>query len=122
MKKIMIFAAVACALSAEAKKEESYLFTYFTGNAPEQEQIHYALSSDGWNYTPLNDGAPVILSDTIALKKCVRDPHILRGNDGWFYQVITDMRCWDGWRPRCWRGNSGWCRAGKPAPPRWWKA
>ncbi len=97
MKKIMIFAAVACALSAEAKNEESYLFTYFTGNAPEQEQIHYALSSDGWNYTPLNDGAPVILSDTIALKKCVRDPHILRGHDGWFYQVITDMRCWDGW-------------------------
>ncbi|MBR6820167.1 MAG: alpha-N-arabinofuranosidase, partial [Bacteroidaceae bacterium] len=97
MKKIMIFAAVACALSAEAKKEESYLFTYFTGNAPEQEQIHYALSSDGWNYTPLNDGAPVILSDTIALKKCVRDPHILRGPDGMFYMVNTDMRSAEGW-------------------------
>ncbi len=75
----------------------AYLFTYFTGNAPEQEQICYALSSDGWNYTPLNDGLPVIASDTIARTKCVRDPHILRGEDGWFYQVITDMRSSLGW-------------------------
>ena len=70
----------------------AYLFTYFTGNAPEHEQICYALSSDGWNYTPMNNGLPVIASDTIALTKCVRDPHILRGEDGWFYQVVTDMR------------------------------
>ena len=75
----------------------AYLFTYFTGNAPEQEQICYALSNDGWNYTPLNNGRPVIASDSIALTKCVRDPHILRGEDGWFYQVITDMKSSLGW-------------------------
>lgn len=51
-------------------KEESGLpFTYFTGNAPEQEQICYAISTDGFSYTPLNDGNPVISSDTISLKK-----------------------------------------------------
>ena len=88
----------ASLLSASAKPNYvAYLFTYFTGNAPEQEQICYALSADGWNYKPLNQGHPIIGSDSIALTKCVRDPHILRGEDGWFYQVITDMKSSLGW-------------------------
>ena len=74
-----------------------YLFAYFTGNAQSQEQICLALSTDGYNYTPLNSGKPIISSDSIALKKAVRDPHILRGEDGWFYMVVTDMKSSDGW-------------------------
>lgn len=100
VKRILIaLVAIACCTAIQAKGEKytSYLFTYFTGNAPEQEQICYALSEDGWNYTPLNEGLPVIASDTIALKKAVRDPHILRGHDGYFYQVITDMASSQGW-------------------------
>ena len=31
----------------------AYLFTYFNSNAPEDEQICFALSDDGYNYTPL---------------------------------------------------------------------
>jgi len=88
--------------AVEAPKDPNemvaYLFTYFTGNAPEKEQICYALSDDGYNYTPLNHGAPVISSDTIALTQCVRDPHILRCEDGkTFYMVCTDMRSSLGW-------------------------
>lgn len=75
----------------------NYLFVYFTGNAPEKEQICYAVSDDGFNYTPLNDGQPIIGSDTIARSKGVRDPHILRGADGWFRMTVTDMRCRLGW-------------------------
>ena len=74
-----------------------YLFAYFNGNAPWQEQICFALSADGYNYTPLNDGNPIISSDTIANKQAVRDPHILRGEDGYFYMVVTDMRSSQGW-------------------------
>ena len=74
-----------------------YLFAYFNGNAPWQEQICFALSADGYNYTPLNDGNPIINSDTISLKQAVRDPHILRGEDGYFYMVVTDMRSSQGW-------------------------
>jgi hypothetical protein len=74
-----------------------YLFAYFNGNAPWQEQICFALSADGYNYVPLNDGNPIISSDTIANKKAVRDPHILRGEDGYFYMVVTDMRSSQGW-------------------------
>lgn len=75
----------------------AYLFVYFTGNAPAQEQICYALSADGYSYSPLNNGDPVISSEGIALKKSVRDPHILRGEDGYFYMVATDMRSDEGW-------------------------
>lgn len=74
-----------------------YLFAYFNGNAPWQEQICFALSADGYNYTPLNNGNPIISSDTIANKQAVRDPHILRGEDGYFYMVVTDMRSSQGW-------------------------
>ena len=88
---------VAGSVSAKTKKTAAYLFTYFTGNAPEQEQICYAVSEDGWNYTPLNDGKPIIASADIARTGCVRDPHILRGEDGWFYMVVTDMKSSLGW-------------------------
>ena len=74
-----------------------YLFAYFNGNAQWQEQICFALSKDGYNYTPLNEGNPIINSSDIAKKKAVRDPHILRGADGYFYMVVTDMKSSEGW-------------------------
>lgn len=75
-----------------------YLFVYFTGNAQSQEQIHFAISHDGLHYFTMNGGNPVISSDKIAEKKAVRDPHILRAQDGkTFYMVVTDMKSSDGW-------------------------
>lgn len=90
-------ASAFTSMQAKSNKYTAYLFTYFTGNAPQEEQIRYALSEDGWTWNPLNNGNPVIASDTIALKKAVRDPHILRGEDGYFYQVVTDMASSQGW-------------------------
>ena len=109
---LTVIALVGFALTATGAKKKTavqeqpkdpnemvaYLFTYFNSNDPKDEQICYALSDDGYNYTPLNDGFPVIESDTIALTQCVRDPHILRGEDGkTFYMVCTDMRSALGW-------------------------
>lgn len=82
---------------AGAAPYEAYLFAYFTGNAPEEEAIHFALSPDGLNYRALNNNKPIIGSDTIADKRSVRDPHILRGPDGQFYMVVTDMKSANGW-------------------------
>ena len=96
-----VFAAKKKVTTEEPKDPNemvAYLFTYFNSNAPEDEQICYAISDDGYNYTPLNQGLPVIESDTIALTQCVRDPHILRCEDGkTFYMVATDMRSAHGW-------------------------
>lgn len=86
------------AFIAPRDEREAYLFAYFTGNAQSQEQVRFAISTDGLSYTPLNGGNPVISSDTIAMKKAVRDPHILRGADGkTFFMVLTDMRSAEGW-------------------------
>ena len=100
MKKRLFMALSACCLCLSLMADDyvAYLFTYFNSNAPEDEQICYAISEDGYNYTPLNHGKPVIASDTIAFTGCVRDPHILRGEDGnTFYMVVTDMKSSLGW-------------------------
>lgn len=76
-----------------------YLFAFFSDNSPYGEQVRYAISEDGFNYTALNDGKPIISSDKIAKKKGIRDPHIIRSEDGkTFYMVMTDMRSSEGWQ------------------------
>ncbi len=82
--------------SDEVGKYKGYLFTFFPSNS--DENLYYAYSDDGFNYTVLNNGQKVMASDTVAIKKGIRDPHILRGPDGkTFYMVATDMRCAEGW-------------------------
>jgi len=83
---------------AEKENRSAYLFSYFTGNDSYGEQIRFAVSNDGYNYTPLNNGQPIMSSDTISIRQGVRDPHILRGEDGnTFYMVVTDMKSSEGW-------------------------
>ena len=72
-----------------------YLFTFFPSNS--DENIYYAVSDDGYNYTVVNQGKPVVSADGITVMGGLRDPHILRGEDGLFYMVATDMRSALGW-------------------------
>lgn len=82
---------------AEDEGYSAYLFAYFTGNNIAQEAIRFALSDDGLVYRALNDDQPVIASSAISLTGGVRDPHILRGEDGMYYMVVTDMVSANGW-------------------------
>lgn len=75
--------------------EGKYLFCYFVGNTPAEEKLHFAVSEDGYNFTPLNGNQPIV--ENTAGTKSVRDPYILRGQDGKFYIVATDMKSDDGW-------------------------
>lgn len=80
------------------EKTKAYLFTYFTGNAKEDEAIRFAISQDGYNYRALNNNKAIISSEKISSSGGVRDPHILRGADGkTFYMVVTDMVSANGW-------------------------
>lgn len=79
----------------QAEPYSNYMFVFFPSNS--NENIYYALSNDGYNYTVLNDGNRVISADSVSVMKGLRDPHILRGNDGYFYMVITDMKSSLGW-------------------------
>lgn len=80
------------------KDYAGYLFVYFTGNHISQEAICFAVSYDGFNYRALNGGRPVLDSKKISSTGGMRDPHILRGEDGrTFYMVATDMVSDNGW-------------------------
>lgn len=96
---LMAFLYLASPAFAQKKEKfTGYLFSYFTGNSVEEEQIRFALSRDGLNYKTLNNDKPIINSADISRTGGVRDPHILRGHDGkYFYMVVTDMTSHKGW-------------------------
>ncbi|MBQ2775268.1 MAG: glycoside hydrolase family 43 protein [Clostridia bacterium] len=75
--------------------EGAYLFVYFVGNDPDEERIHFAVSRDGYNFEPLNGDEEVIVQTKGTLS--MRDPYILKGTDGFYYIIATDMRSIDGW-------------------------
>lgn len=104
-KLVLIFLIVttffSCKTVSSIDKENkytTYLFSYFTGNRQVEESIHFALSTDGYNYQALNNNQPIIDSKIISSSGGIRDPHILRGADGkTFYMVVTDMVSAKGW-------------------------
>ena len=98
--------AVGLAFAASAEKpypvpaekdRTCYLFAYFNGNDPQQEQIRFAVSKDGRHFFALNGDRPVLDAKTFARTGGVRDPHIMRNEDGGFYMVATDMTSSKGW-------------------------
>lgn len=97
MRKILLcFMLCVAAMAASAKvnpKFAGYLFAYFEGGGDGklQEQLRFAISEDARNWYALNGNRPVIASDSISESGGIRDPHILRGDDGCYYIVATDM-------------------------------
>ena len=77
--------------AATNNKFAGYLFAYFEGSGNQQEHLRFAISEDAKNWYALNDNQPVIASDSISTSGGIRDPHILRGEDGCYYIVATDM-------------------------------
>lgn len=96
-----VFSALLCHSASAADQNppvSAYLFTYFTGNDSRDEAIKFAVSRDGLNFTALNDNCPIIDSRLISETGGVRDPHIMRTEDGRrFYMVVTDMTSCKGW-------------------------
>ena len=66
----------------------AYLFTYF--NDP-THALFMAISHDGYTFTAVNNGEPIISGDTIADQHGIRDPHIYRAPNGKFYIAMTDL-------------------------------
>lgn len=95
----------------QEKDISAYLMVF---HKDETHGLHMAISRDGYTFTALNDGKPVIAGDTIALQKGIRDPHVFRGPDGAFYLAMTDLHIYaqrEGFRSTEWErdGNEyGW--------------
>ena len=85
---------------SEEPKYAGYLFAYFEGRGDNQEALRFAISEDAQNWYALNGNKPIISSESISKSGGIRDPHILRGEDGDFYIVATDMHTFD--------PNQGW--------------
>ena len=78
-----------------------YLFAYFEGGGDpmSQEQLRFAVSRDARHWEALNSNRPIMMADTVSNSGGIRDPHILRGDDGCYYMVATDMLvAKNGWR------------------------
>ena len=80
-------------------REGDYLFCYFVGNEVNEQTIHLAVSTDGYNFEALNNNEAVITQTKGT--GCVRDPYILKGPDEngkeCYFIVATDMNALDGW-------------------------
>ena len=93
------------------KDMSAYLLVYFKDT---DHALHMAVSSDGYSFTDVNSGNPVMTGDTIALQKGIRDPHIYRGPNGAFYLTMTDLHIYAqkaGYRETEWirpREQYGW--------------
>ncbi len=75
-----------------SRAKGAWLFIYF--KEPGNQGIYFALSHDGYHYTPLNDGQPWVA--TTQAGELMRDVFLTRGPGGMFHMVWT----WN------WRGNS----------------
>lgn len=87
--------AILTGISVSAKRIPAekdmgaYLFTFFNDAT---HSLFMAISWDGYTFTAVNDGQPVISGDTIAAQHGIRDPHIYRSpHDGKFYMALTDL-------------------------------
>lgn len=89
------------------EKTEAYLFTHFKGTqkTPDDEQVYFAVSKDGYKWHNLNGGRPVLRS-TLG-EGGVRDPHIMRSHDGKrFFLIATDLYIYGKWG----ENREGWYR------------
>ena len=80
-------------------RKDAYVFCYFIGNEVDEQRIHLAVSTDGYNFKALNNNEPVIKQTKGT--GCVRDPYMLKAVDengkDCYYIIATDMNALDGW-------------------------
>jgi sucrose-6-phosphate hydrolase SacC (GH32 family) len=90
MKKLVLSIAILTVTTAWAV-EGGFLFATFKGEqTPMTEQIYFAISRDGRQWTALNDSQPVLVS--AVGERGVRDPYLLRSHDSKkIYLLATDL-------------------------------
>lgn len=74
------------------KEYKGYLFVHFTSDDGEDgEQIYFSISRDGFHYTDLNGGKPILRSAIGEMG--ARDPFIIRSPwENKYYLIATDLR------------------------------
>jgi len=78
----------ANARKLEEKDFGGYVLVYFKDQT---HSAYFAISRDGYTFTDVNGGQPILQGADIAEQKGVRDPYMCRGPDGGFYLAMTDL-------------------------------
>ncbi len=109
---LLLYPQISFAKKAPKEKDmKAYLMVYFKDAT---HSLYMALSKDGYTFTDVNNGEPIIAGDTISEQKGIRDPHIFRAPNGMFYMALTDLHVFgqrDGVRDTQWQrdgGKYGW--------------
>ncbi len=84
--KIVMTAAIACAVTSSLLADNVYLFSYFKGNG--EDGLHLAYSHDGLKWQALKNDKS-FLTPNIGKDKLMRDPSICQGPDGTYHMVWT---------------------------------
>jgi hypothetical protein len=100
---------------------------YFIGDSVEENRMHLCWSLDGLKWTALNNDKPVVTSSMST--KAIRDPAILRKQDGAFVLMYTDAAWSVGQKPTCgfwdspdlvnWTNQRICTLSGNPKVPAW---
>jgi len=77
---------LCCHYKISAQSNSIYMFAYFNNNG--KDGLHLAYSNDGYTWTALNHDSAV-LKPMVANDKLMRDPCIVKGQDGLFHMVWT---------------------------------
>jgi hypothetical protein len=88
-----VTAAVAAPGAAQAQTYAAYAMAYFKESpnlTDDSYALHLAVSSDGLDWTPLNQNNPVV-TPTAGMEG-LRDPFLLRKQDGTFVALATDLK------------------------------
>lgn len=89
IKRLFIFLNLVMLLMAgcaQQQEKEVYMFSFFRGNG--EEGLHLAYSHDGYEWKEL-DKHPIFLAPEVGQDKLMRDPCVIRGEDGRFHMVWT---------------------------------
>jgi hypothetical protein len=88
--KIVIYFAILfifqTKILAQNNNSSVYIFAYFNNNG--KDGLHLAYSKDGYTWTALNHDSAV-LKPMVANDKLMRDPCIIKGEEGLFHMVWT---------------------------------
>jgi hypothetical protein len=84
-----VFALIAISVSFLLQGQQTdsvFMFSYFINNG--KDGLHLAYSSDGYNWTALNNDRSLLLP-VLSKDSLMRDPCIIRGADNLFHMVWT---------------------------------
>lgn len=87
-KSFLIAFSLGITIIVQAQETTNYLMSYFKDAT---HSVYLAISRDGKTFGDVNNYKPVLYGTKYAEQKGVRDPHIYRAPNGFYYMVLTDL-------------------------------